>query len=284
MKNYVRLLALFLSLFCGTIVDAYAEDAVEFCAGDSANCCPGIPVDLCPSKCILNICQRGKSPGEKCVSNSHCSSGYCQFSSGTGGFEGTCQEIHSSPTPVSCKDTRACGCGPEHYCAEGECRDDSAKCVSLKPLDSPCRDDGQCETHSCYKNKCTLPITPGARCGPGYGLCGAGTFCDEDLHDPVCIPKIAPGERCRKDRHCKSGACFNGRCGQCDERGECFGARENGRDCSSSTECKSGWCEKDPNHHGGTIGICRAMPVSSGTAVSDHAAKESLVGSTGPGW
>jgi hypothetical protein len=165
-------------------------------------------------------CRRPTPLGAACTAPNECAAGsYC--------FAGTCQADPVGrpcdydapcPAPLFCDD-EICrppgGVGVRCSGAE-ECEDglhcDFPYCAERLALGERCSDNEECEASlrcdtSAYT--CQPRLAPGAACRGTYDEdCAAGHHCDGDS----CEPQRAPGGECSSGSECTSGYCNAGRC------------------------------------------------------------------------
>jgi hypothetical protein len=243
------------------------------CDGDGT-CIGGVAISCAPSTCADNACRTvctvagecqspatctngscgPRGPGQDCMSNSQCQSGFCVEgvccnTACTGGCQtcalpnarGTC-----TPVPAGQPDTKGMcvaqaesTCGNDGKCdGKGGCQKwkdgtvcKAASCSSTANTETP---QGTCKTGRCE--------TPSARsCAPYKGC--TGTRCLEN---------------CGSDGQCTSGNFCNG--------GSC-GKRPNGAQCSAANQCASNICAQGRCCSTACSGVCQACNAS-GTCVN----------------
>ena len=165
-----------------------------------------------------------KDNGETCDDNAECKSNYCNDDKKCG----------TKPAAETKKDNGET-CANNAECKSNYCNDDK-KC-SVKPAadakenGSSCATDTNCKSGYCKKNRI---------CSVSKTACVAITDCPlgETCNDAnVCTERISDATTpCQNDVDCLSGYCALDKV--------CKSKLDNGSDCTSSLDCKSGNCDE----------------------------------------
>lgn len=138
-----------------------------------------------------------------------------------------------------------------------------------RPDGSVCAADADCASGQCFEWLGDWPDICGSCDGDedcsGGDLCTVGGVAPGWLSvSSSCMPPgaLADGIRCLRNETCASGVCVDGRCGECDDAGDCGGAaclpesggaparcdrgRAAGATCFRGADCDSGVCEGTP--------------------------------------
>ncbi|HEX5658887.1 MAG TPA: putative metal-binding motif-containing protein [Polyangiales bacterium] len=217
------------------------------CVGDG-DCVSGL-------HCVAGTCE-GTQDGSACAKDEQCTSGSCTVANKCGAkvaVNGLCN------SDGDCSATAAC--------SSGTCKISNGQ---------PCGDDGECKSQSCYQS--CLAMKNGLNQGCNTAVDCASGLCKVS----VSLCKQASGAACVSDSDCQEGICAAGSCvsgpqvldGNCSEPADCAEGfscaaslckRNNGKSCSSDTECVTGAClPRDGGTYCGDKGIlstlCNSVP------------------------
>ena len=182
--------------------------------------------DECQSgNCVDGTCQPVGSPlgseGDACNEDSECSSSIC--------YEDTCRSSgFKIPDGGSCR--------RDNQCLSLTCEDGRCKGIVNLPDGSGCSADAECASEYCEDGFCATPNVAGENASNDDGSGDGGDRSDEE-EDCRDTRTCDIGDRCKRDKECRSGNCDDGICKEREER-----KVEDGGECRNSRECESGAC------------------------------------------
>jgi hypothetical protein len=222
-----------------------------------------------------------RPPGDKCVYDFQCASGYCNVQ---GADCGTCATL--APPGGACQ-AGSVYCPDGQTCTAGTCVDSPPVTVVLRAPASagaPCTRSSICptgyfcnlDTSSRDNGHCLLPPGAGEPCGKevaGFTNCSSGTYCRQDTAMCQLLPALGQPctTDCQPDSYCATGSCK----ARIDVGGACLVSRASfqssclaGLECiCNDYQCIAGTCY-EPRAEGAPCGDARGHCIEGATCVN----------------